>query len=85
MAVVNSSLSREMISDTPVFLDTANPHKTGRPPMKTAFAPMAKALRMSVPRRIPPSHRTPALPSTAAMISGRASKDAITPSNCLPP
>src|SRR6266566_6279752 len=40
---------------------------------------------MSVPRRMPPSINTSTCPFTAATISGRALKEAGTPSSCRPP
>jgi len=41
--------------------------------MPTAFAPNARALKTSVPRRTPPSKKIGILPPTAATTSGKAS------------
>src|SRR3990170_154225 len=53
--------------------------------MRTALAPRASALRMSVPRRMPPSRRTSHRPCTASTTSGSASIVAGAPSSWRPP
>jgi hypothetical protein len=47
--------------------------------MHTAWAPIANALMMSVPRRKPLSTRTGIRPPTASMISGKARRGRGTP------
>jgi hypothetical protein len=54
-------------------------------PVSTACAPSARALRMSTPRRTPPSASTVILFSSTREIAGKASSVAAAPSSCRPP
>lgn len=56
----------------PLITCRAKPQMIGLP-TNTALAPRARALRMSVPFRTPPSRKTSTFPSTASTISGRTS------------
>lgn len=56
----------------PLITCKARPQMIGLP-TNTALAPRARAFRMSVPFRTPPSRKTSTFPSTASTISGRTS------------
>ena len=73
MASFNSSCNISSTFSTPFCPPAASPHKTALP-RNTALAPRAKALRISVPLRTPPSKKTSTfLPWHAWMTSSRTS------------
>ena len=70
---------------TPAYPSVANPQRIGLP-MKTASAPRANALRISVPLLTPPSKNIGIFfPFRASEISFSDSKVEIVVSNCLAP
>ena len=84
MAFSNSSRRRSITRSTPASPAAASAHACGRP-MRTAFAPNARAFKISVPRRIPPSMRISVRPPTASTIAGNISILAGMLSNRRPP
>mmetsp|Transcript_6399 Transcript_6399/g.15071 ORF Transcript_6399/g.15071 Transcript_6399/m.15071 type:complete len:200 (+) Transcript_6399:151-750(+) len=79
-----SSYSRRIIRETPCSPPTARAYTAGRANM-TALAPSPTALKMSVPRRIPPSMKMGICPRTSSAIAGSTSIVAGTESSCRPP
>jgi len=80
----SSSYSIRNILETPCSPPTASANTAGRANI-TALAPSPKALKTSVPRRIPPSRKIGISPFTSAAIAGRTSMVAGVLSNCRPP
>jgi hypothetical protein len=72
MAASNSVCRSCNIWDTAAWPPMARAKKTGLP-IPAAAAPRARALRTSVPRRIPPSKKTGTQPATAATTSCKTS------------
>jgi hypothetical protein len=70
--VLNSRRNISRTASTPGWPNAPSPHASCLP-VPTAVAPIATALKMSVPRRIPPSTITGILPATPSITSGKLS------------
>src|SRR5262245_30585614 len=80
----SSRLRMSRTLSTPAWPKAASPQMYGRP-MQMPLAPRASALKISVPRRNPPSMRTGSLPWTPSTTSGRHSIVPRPPSCARPP
>ena len=80
----SSTRDPQDVDHAPSSPAAARPQHAGRP-TSTAVAPRASALKISVPRRNPPSTSTGTRPSTASTISGSTVIGAWTESSCRPP